>query len=451
MTNNSKTRIIKMTTDKIYINPKEYLLMSSSNFPPKGDFSFNSHIDIYWEVEVSSFSKKSLVEFRVVDYNPKDISSFFFNQKLKYKISVIHFVDIDWEKLEPLLSSYKKIAFKGWVINYSTEHIPTEHIKETSKLDNNIDNHNKVQEESKFQEEQEENDQKDTVEIKVPFKSKIKFKDAFFREGGITINSFKVDNGSKFKLPLKIENSNILPEFDNIKYYFYKVFKKRTFNVTGVIVLVDGRAIRTEQLHSDEIEMIDSSIVDKVRKVQILEIPKIIPKEKSEKKLFTPKEIYDIIKNKHNNSNIYLGPEKEIVETIISYNSNPKNKKQLMFISGTKQNNYDKIRFTMRPKFGFLFSIEGENKKHYCWELLNSHATYIWSFNKDLDTNEQINLIESAINIIIEKGRNEYKQIKKSGKLDCPADFNVIIHRGQKISEEDRFKNWKNKFASITK
>ena len=76
----------------------------------------------------------------------------------------------------------------------------------------------------------------------------------------------------------------------------------------------------------------------------------------------------------------------------------PRNVKQLVYLSGKKHERTQKIRFTLNPLFGFIFFISGKNKNHICWELLNSHATYIWSFNKELSIESQIEL--SELNII---------------------------------------------------
>ena len=71
----------------------------------------------------------------------------------------------------------------------------------------------------------------------------------------------------------------------------------------------------------------------------------------------------------------------EIIDTLLQEKTNLKNQKQLMYLSGAIQSGTDKIRFTLEPKFGFLFTFNKDGVNHYCWELLQSHASYIWTIN----------------------------------------------------------------------
>jgi hypothetical protein len=439
--------IIKMSNDKVYFNENRYILMSNSNFPSSEDYKFKSHFEIYWEVTIDVNTEKSLFILTVLNYNHNDVSSFN-AQQLNDNITRIEFVDLDWTRLEPLFTSYRTKSFKDIVTNFPNyDELPTTDHEEYEESNNTEEPYKKTEETiSRYEKEQEKIEKK---EILIPFKYKIKFIDAIFREGGITVKKFKTGYKLKPNVTLNIENANILPEFDNIKYYFHKVFGTRFFNASGTIVINNGWVERIEKVGSIEIESIDSSIIDKVRNLQIEGITNYKTEDSNKKKLLTSKEIHDLIRKKEGDSATLITSEKEIVDTIINQERNLTNRKQLTFISGSVHNVFDKIKYTIKPKFGFLFSITGKNMTHYCWELLDSHATYIWSMPESIGRDEYSNRIEKTINFIIDNGRNKYKRTKKNGDIDSDIEFVALSHRKKGPLNGDRFVNWKNKFMSI--
>ena len=98
------------------------------------------------------------------------------------------------------------------------------------------------------------------------------------------------------------------------------------------------------------------------------------------------------------------------------------------------------LRFTLSPKFGFLFYVEGKEMDHFIWELLNSHATYIWSIQKELTSLEnKLKLIEREVNFIRGNGRRIYLNSEKTEDLI----FNKINHENSETGVVDGFPKWK--------
>ena len=113
-----ESRIIKIVKNTIYFTSEFGIHLNQTNFP-KDSISFKYHLDIYLEVELLYFdvSKKTL-EIKILDYSPENTLSFN-NQKLKRPIRQLIFRELEWNKLQKLLSSFlnslpKKIpdAFK---------------------------------------------------------------------------------------------------------------------------------------------------------------------------------------------------------------------------------------------------------------------------------------------------------------------------------------------------
>jgi len=101
--------------------------------------------------------------------------------------------------------------------------------------------------------------------------------------------------------------------------------------------------------------------------------------------------------------------------------------RQLAYLAGTKQSQNHKLRYTLNPNFGFLFLIEGAKNKHFVWELLNSHATYIWSIDKSVkEIKLQFKRVESIINMIRTSGRGNYKRAFRNNHQDNDLVFRVI-------------------------
>jgi len=107
--------------------------------------------------------------------------------------------------------------------------------------------------------------------------------------------------------------------------------------------------------------------------------------------------------------NVFNQSESDIIKSLTK-TEYVRNRKQLEYLSDIKQTNKSKIHYTLNPLFGFLFLNESKYKYHFVWELLQSHATYIWSINKE---NKNISFlyakIEEIINVIKLIGRDEYK------------------------------------------
>jgi hypothetical protein len=156
--------------------------------------------------------------------------------------------------------------------------------------------------------------------------------------------------------------------------------------------------------------------------------------------LFTADEVLSRIDGNTDSGNVFKQNERDIINIFLQ-GKDIRNKKQLEYLSGTKHNPQEKIRFTLKPIFGFLFCIVGEKFNHFCWELLNSHATYLWSFERSISTDNQFKRVENTINTIRVIGRDEYrkayncKDAINARLLNRPENFHYIskfIHNAKK-------------------
>jgi len=127
-----------------------------------------------------------------------------------------------------------------------------------------------------------------------------------------------------------------------------------------------------------------------------------------------------------------------------------RNRKQLEYLSESKQTADSKIQYTLNPLFGFLFLNETKVKYHFIWELLQSHATYIWSIDKaNKDINSLYTKIEEIINVIKIIGREEYKRTYSKKNIGYKLNFKAIDHQDITINQDDGFKKWKSKLDDL--
>lgn len=232
-------------------------------------------------------------------------------------------------------------------------------------------------------------------------------------------------------------NSHIIPEFDHIKPYFSKILGKKKIEVTGYVEVDENDKIKVN-CESKEINLIDEESITSVKALHLKKSilsPKPIVVDKS---LFSPEEFFNSEKDEVL-GNISGKNDNEILQAILELGG-IRNRKQLIYLSGKLQSKNTTLKFTLSPKFGFLFFVEGEEMDHFLWELLNSHATYIWSIAKDaMATEEKFRTLEREINFIRENGRRIYLNSEKKSDFI----FSKVNHESSKTGVVDGFPKWK--------
>lgn len=422
------TRIIKISKNKIYFTNDVHISLKQTNFP-EDSITFKHHLDIYLEVELSNYdNNKKELEIKIIDYSPENVSSFN-DQKLKKLINKLIFKELEWTKLQKLLSSF--------LVTLPNK-IPDAFIKETKreKLDNTSQKTNleKVEKPILNSNNEVNQDELEIITHKVSFEAL--FSDSQFHLGFISV--IKKFHFAKHPIEFRIVNSLILSEYDYIKNYFSNYYRSDSFNVTAIIK-TKGQDILNIDCQSKMIENINEKIIENVKIDRTLNLSKIETSPEKEKGTFTSDEMFSKLDD---SNNIFNQNAIEILNTIIKSKS-PRNAKQLMYLSGEKHDITKKIRFTLNPLFGFIFFISGDKRNHICWELLDSHATYLWSFDKELSIESQIQFSELNINTIRKIGRMKYRTLIKNKEININSVFNVINH--SKSKNIDVFEIWRNK------
>ena len=352
----------------------------------------------------------------MINYDASSEDERFNKQKAKFPFQKIWFDKLKWSELEKVMNIYKQILFSELCDFEEPKIEPV--IEEKRRYANQLDfTVPKIKA------------KKQAIRFKFPLMKTL------FRLGYVEIE--KRLEGFSDKTTIKIENSNIIPEFDYVKPYFAKALGKRKIEVTGTLEIDEKGAVKIA-CQSKEINQINEELISTVKTLRLKDSifkPKIVEVDKS---LFTPEEYFDSLEDEQL-GNVVRSRERDLLDEILQLEG-IRNRNQLLYLSGKLQSNKAGLRFTLSPEFGFLFYVEGEEMDHFIWELLNTNATYIWSIEKEgTPLKEKYKLVERTINFIRENGRRTYLNAEKSNDLL----FSKINHGNSKKGVVDGFPRWK--------
>lgn len=439
-----KEIIIKVDNNAIHLNPMLTVPIHLTNIPIK-HLKFRTHEEIFWKVELLEYNEKTKCwKVKVVDYSASDIKNFD-KQESTIEIERIAFEKFDWLNFERHLMSYHKINLISILENHDADGFFRQETKPAKVATSSVEALKTIPEiippsipsASHFV----ATEHKPIVNT-ITVKFNVYFTEACFMLGYVIFKKHIKEVGRE--IDFKIMNDFILAEFENVKFWFAKKLKNRRFKVVALITTTDGEFTEATATSSD-IDKITPELIESVkyqRTIALTKSPKLTDPDKS---LFTAEEIFSKVESEDIEGNVFIQTEQDIVSILIDKNK-IRNRKQLEYLSGSKQSERNKLRFTLCPNFGFLFLIEGKENNHFVWELLNSHATYIWSIDKsDIEIELQYKRIEASINTIRDSGRETYQRAYRNNHNYSDLVFRVIEHDNITSDFVDGFVKWKHK------
>lgn len=408
----SKHIILQLSNQGIFYNPMEAISLAKTNLPSADTFAFKAFYQIYWIVKMVKFdAEKGILSVEPTDYSPSEFSAFS-TQKPKLALKEIHFQNLAWEELEAHLSYYQPKAF---------EHLLKESPNPSTAHQESIS----IAEQPDFS---------DTFHLRrLSLSFSFPIREMTFKMGYVEFQ--KKDKDLKDQIIVKISNDAILPEFEHIKGYFVKALGRKRAAVEGYL-LMDGDTIVEQHFRSPQIAAINEQLIATIRQLKIREVAKTPPVIAVDKSLFTNEDFFEGFDEAELGNTLQVS-EKEILEELLQLKG-IRNKRQLEYLAGKLHNPKERIRFTLNPNFGFLFQVEGDTMDHFIWELLDSHATYIWSIDRgELNRSAQLKAIDQLINFIRTNGRNAYL----SNPQEHEFAFSKITHESKGLV--DGFPKWR--------
>ncbi|HNS16378.1 MAG TPA: hypothetical protein PKH94_00150 [Bacteroidales bacterium] len=423
--------IICIQDGKIFFNDHLFLPIGRSNLPIE-HLPVERIKNVFWEIEQLSFDKNAhILKARVSNYFVRETETFQ-QQSPKAAIDFIEFTGlVDVPSLKKcLLYSMTELpnldravieAFES--INHPSLHDKPAEIKRKNLLFRSSPSHELINKEFS-----------------------ISFKDAAFKLGYVVFEHPVQETGELVRF--KIRNDFLIPEFDLIKSYFMKALGTRKFNVSARITMENRKVVHAEAT-SRIISLINEELIDTIRNIRTLGITRPPFRGPIDKSLFTSSDIFDEFSADEREGNVFDQSEEEILKFLLE-KSKVRNRKQLEYLAGQKQVPGSKLKFTLHPFFGFLFTIAGERMNHFVWELLNSHATYIWSIGKgDDELDLQVRRVEDAINQVRNSGREQYKLAWRTSPNDPDLIFNVIVHENVSSPFIEGFVMWRHRLNEL--
>jgi len=435
-----KEIIIKIENNRIYLTPRLSISLNQTNIP-EGAVSFRTSKSFYWLLEMLSYDEKSQkLTVQILDYSCADTLPFL-RQEPKKPVTHLHFESLDWQELELQLSSYQKRKLEGLVVyddSADFDDTPDYIIPKstTFKIPEPLEAGSLKPEPSEEVLPQPTKTKSYSDRFSVPFEA------LSFKLGYVVFSRFIPH--FQTDINFKISNEHLLAEFEPIKFWFAKKLKVKEIKVAVRADLYDDGEIESfaKSIHIDQITPAFIEGVKYQRTAALTKTPKISDINKA---LFSSEDIFDQLDTKDQEGNVFEQSEMDILNHFLK-DANIRNKQQLQYLAGNKQSENYPLRYTLAPHFGFIFLVEGDQNNHFIWELLNSHATYIWSIEKgEQAIHLQYKRIEATINSIRSSGRGPYKQAYHATHIDQDLAFRVINHASIHSNFSDSFLKWKHK------
>jgi hypothetical protein len=412
-------RLLRIQGDRINYTPDAYCRQTATNLP-SGSLRFRAHRPFFWKVRIVEYRPtEACIRLEVVDYQPKDTECFL-KQTPQASLQRIEFEPLDWKQLQTFLSYYRQDAALAHVLQNSEQDSPAAVPVETEIRD-----------------------------IGVPW-SELRF------EAGFVAFDYQPP-GWQEAVIVRIANSHLLPEFGYVYPWFVRAlpaglqFRKGKEIQVRMKWRVEHQEYQLQQAESPQIRAINSQLIDSVKRIRLLEAIKQSIDIPIDRSLFTADEFFDAGKDPLP-SQAGLHPTEADALRILLEERKVRNSRQLLYLADHPQAAGHKIRFTLSPDFGFLFTLVSEDYYHFCWELLNSHATYLWTFDRqEIGPDRCYRRVERSINHIRDHGRRRYKTAYRHREIDSDVAFTAVQHQKANSSLVDGFVYWKARLEEILK
>ncbi|MBC6993047.1 hypothetical protein QWY85_14455 [Neolewinella lacunae] len=401
---------------------------SMTNLPAQA-FRFRDREEVYWEVGLTDYAADTAaLHLEVLHYDAEDLD-FDPQRQMKRPVNRLLFAPLDAEMFKAQLMYYR-LGELAAVLAPSTARPTAADWDDDGFLDDDPDFW-----EEEFLDEAEARELARPVPVRsVHFT--FPFLDLKIGNGGV---SGEVElPGVTEPLPFNIANDHLVAEFDAIKPYFVKALQRKTIRVVAQLRSEDGKSVLTEA-GSAEIARIDEGMLELFRARSLRDLLK--GKTRTvDKSLFTPEDFFESLDDDALGKALLPQDGHDLLAALLQERP-ARNARQLEFLSGRLHGAGQKLRYVLSPKFGFVFFAAGQDAHHFILELLDSHATYVWSIPKDWqDLPAQFRAVEREIATIANVGREEYRR-----SLHFEHAFWRVLHEAAESGVTDGFPRWKNR------
>lgn len=387
-----RTVIIRIKDSRIYFNESTYLELGMTNLP-FSHFQLSGRT-IYWELLMKGFDNDGgQLDILVADYASKKIETWE-SQSPKRIVNRLHFLHIDWAKFENCLAYYDGDLKK--LLPHNEAH---QNIKPLPKPV--------------------------TVAHRVSIRNLI--------IGMGFIKYAKKVQWSPNPVEFTIKHIDMIPQLEYVKQYFAKIIGKKTIDVHVTVWKEDG-TMKVGKVLSPDMMKINRESLYVIKGIQIDNFKKKQKSKLHDSMLLTEEKWADVESDFGNVDSI----EKEMLFHYLE-KEDVRNKLQLQYLSEVINEDV-RLMLTIEPQFGFVFTIIGDEMVHFIWELINTHATYVWSFESSNWSKSLVKRLEAEFAIITTHGRSHYRNFfePRAGMF-----FHVVNHKDNQDPMVDHFGDWR--------
>ena len=418
-----RTVVAKVSNEGLRFSRESLVEWAATNLPA-GAFAFSSRWDFYWELEMQSFEANCLnvvvtdYEADPVDYQPE--------RRARGAVHRVHFAPLNPTLFFAQLSHYKKSDFAGVLLPRHAGDRPHHFAPAASPDFSDINS----EPELSFTNTAPENRQ---IRFTLPLL------ELTFSNGHVSgrHQPLGVDRRLSFIIP----NDHLVAEFESIKAYFMARLKRKTVSVSAW--LTNGTPTGDYQLYaaaSPQIAAIDESMIEILRVKTLRDLTGGGLVRSVDRTLFTPEDVFGSLDDDELGKALLPNDSRDLLAAILA-NLDVRNARELDFLAGRLHGVDQKLRFVLSPSFGFVFLARGREANHFILELLNDHATYIWSIPNTWGSEaEQYLSVESELATIAAAGRRQYKRL-----LNFEHHFWYVIHESSETGVVDGFPRWRNR------
>lgn len=402
--------IVRISNQGVFYNLTDKLDWTATNFPTE-NLRFSEREPIYWLLYMENYQNTvEKLSCRVIDYWT-DPSDAFAAQQPKKPIRTLEFLSLDLDEVKARLTYYRAADLEK-LANSAADEEPSVVSEPTKEL---TDKNTELAEEPS----------------KERFvKEKVAITDLVFMDGFIS----GVVEVAPFGFPaiFRIPHSCSLKAYQWILPYFAKQLRRTYIEVEGKLVfLADGQNV-LENASTPHLQKLNDDLIRTLRIRRLKDLMSSVQQPLTA----LDGENLDLIpataeKDAANPKALPIDPLKELLDLNLARNA-----PQLAYLSGELHDKQLPIAMTRTPATGFLFFHRGEDMNHFIWELIDTHATYLWSWPAT-EVDHQFKLIEREINLIAEIGRQAYRRLPRE------VVFEVILHPSVNNQFANGFPRWK--------
>lgn len=402
-----KTIVFRVTNEGFYFSDTGFLPAAATNLPFAG-FRFSERTPIFWELEMLSYAADTArLRVQCVDFEAEK-ADFEPHRKMRKPVRFLHFEPLAAEPFKAQLSYYKTAALDAILPPEPKPEKPATLAKNPA-----------------------------TDADATPVSFTFPLLELTFANGGVKGTTELP--GLAEPIPFRIINDHIVAEFDAIKPFFVRALKRQTIRVSSQLSFVDGEP-RLAVATSPHIARINDEMLELFRARAVRSLLNFDPVRTVDKSLFTPDEVFASLGEDELGKATLPHDGHELLAEILRHKT-VRNARQLQFLAGELHEAGTKLRYVLSPDFGFVFLVSGQDANHFILELLDSHATYIWSIPRDWETlAEQFRAVGREITAIGTLGRGQYRRT-----LHFEHAFWFIVHENADSGLVDGFPKWRNR------